>query len=76
VTILGKLFLTSYQLIRERSYSQLEQWTDAWNRLPDEIKKTANQEDRKRLKNSNFLVPEELRPKQRQYTRNKHQLTC
>jgi hypothetical protein len=40
-----------------------------WNRLPDEIKQGANQEDfRKRLKNSNFLVPEEQRPEQRQYS--------
>jgi hypothetical protein len=39
----------------QRKFSFSVRTVDRWNRLPDEIKQAANQEDfRKRLKNSHF----------------------
>ena len=41
----------------QRKFSFSVRTVERWNRLPDDVKQAANQEDfRKRLKNSNFLV--------------------
>jgi hypothetical protein len=52
----------------QRKFSFSFRRVDRWNGMPDEIKQETNQEDfRKRLKNSDFWVPEEQRPEQRKY---------